>query len=148
MRPGIDRRFLLPLNLCFLTQRLWFLAFLCVIVHPITLSLSWAQSISYDQLLNMSVVNCTETLPAGAISYMASYSTAYPNVTQLVWFKKNLYFSSDYGENKFINQNWTQSFKIKIVKPFSYKYIGCIKAVVMLINDERCAFNPLSIKWI
>ena len=42
------------------------------------------QPIAYDQLLNASIVNCTATLPKSAVSYMAAYSAANPNVSQLV----------------------------------------------------------------
>lgn len=66
---------------CSLTRHLLIVAIVFVL-HP--KAFSGEQSISYDLLLNTSVVNCTATLPASAVAYMASYTTANPNVTQLV----------------------------------------------------------------
>ena len=45
-----------------------------------------AQSISYEDLLNITAVNCSATLPTSALDYMSNFSAAFPNSSQMVCF--------------------------------------------------------------
>ena len=73
---------LLPFTACSLVYHLSILALFCFTAHPSIFTA--AQSFSYEELLNTSVVNCTATLPANAVAYMTSFAAAYPNATQVV----------------------------------------------------------------